>query len=291
MKFAFIEAEKAHFPVEFMCHTLEVSRSGFYAWRNRAPSQRRQQDATLSAQIKQVHQSSRGTYGRPRVHAALRARGVRISPKRIGRLMRQQGLHARRRRRFRSTTDSRHALPVAPNLLQRRFNVEAPDRAWVGDITYIPTAQGFLYLAVLLDLFSRRVVGWSMGPTLERSLCLAALQMALRTRHPAPGLVHHTDRGSQYASGEYQAALWTFGILGSMSRAGNCWDNAVAESFFATLKTELCDRVDFPTHAHARQALFEYIEVFYNRQRLHSALDYQSPAEYESLHYRAALAA
>jgi transposase InsO family protein len=274
-----------------MCRTLGVSRSGYYAWRHRRPSPRAQQDATLSAQIQQVHQHSRGTYGRPRVHAALRARGVQTSAKRVGRLMKQQGLHARRRRRFRPTTDAKHTLPVAPNVLERRFQVQAPDVAWVGDITYIPTAQGFLYLCVLLDLFSRCVVGWSMGATLERSLCLSALQMALQRRNPEPGLVHHSDRGSQYASGEYQAALWTFGVVGSMSRPGNCWDNAVAESFFATLKSELCQSVPFQTHAQARGALFEYIEVFYNRQRLHSTLDYRSPIEYEALYHHAARAA
>lgn len=284
MKFAFIQAQKACFPVEMMCQHLGVSRSGYYAFCHRRPSLRRQQDQALGAQIQAIHQQSRGTYGRPRVQAVLRSQGIKTSSKRVGRLMKQQGLHARRPRRYRRTTDSSHALPVAPNVLARAFWAQAPNQAWVGDITFIPTAQGWLYLAVLLDLFSRRVVGWSMSETIDRALCLSALQMAMQDRDPAPGLVHHTDRGSQYASGEYQTALLLFGLVGSMSRKGNCWDNAVAESFFATLKTELCHDRRFATRAEARQAIFEYIEVFYNRERLHSSLDYRSPTQYEALH-------
>lgn len=284
MKFAFISAQKAAFPIEFMCQRLQVSRSGYYAFCRRGLSARRQQDRVLDDKIEQIHRHSRGTYGRPRVHAALRAQGVRTSAKRVGRLMKQRGLCARRSRRYRSTTDSRHALPVAPNVLARAFWAQAPNQTWVGDITFIPTGQGWLYLSVLLDLFSRRVVGWSMGETIDRHLCLSALQMALRSRKPPPGLLHHTDRGSQYASSEYQAALLALGMVTSMSRAGNCWDNAVAESFFATLKTELCNHHRFKTRAEARQAIFEYIEVFYNRERLHSSLDYKSPTAYESQH-------
>lgn len=284
MKFAFIRAQKDCFPVEFMCEKLEVSRSGYYAYCGRKPSVRQQQDQALDQKIQQIHQDSRGTYGRPRVQAALRAQGIRTSVKRVGRLMKQRGLCARGQRRSRSTTDSGHALPVADNVLARAFYAQAPNQAWVGDITFIPTAQGWLYLAVLLDLFSRRVVGWSMSDIIDRHLCLSALQMALVNRKPEPGLLHHSDRGSQYASCDYQAALLAFGMVGSMSRKGNCWDNAVAESFFATLKTELCQNLPFATRAAARQAIFEYIEVFYNRERLHSSLDYRSPAEFESLH-------
>jgi len=291
VKFAFIQAQKAQFPVEMMCNHLGVSRSGYYAFCHRRPSARRQQDQQLSAKIQAIHQHSRGTYGRPRVHAALRSQGIKTSAKRVQRLMKHQGLQARRPRRYRHTTDSRHSMPVAANVLARAFWAQGPNQAWVGDITFIHTGQGWLYLAVLLDLFSRRVVGWSMAQRIDRNLCLSALQMALQSRNPPPGLVHHTDRGSQYASGEYQAALLTLGLVGSMSRKGNCWDNAVAESFFATLKTELCQDRRFATHAEARQAIFEYIEVFYNRQRLHSTLDYCSPSEYESLYNQAAQAA
>jgi transposase InsO family protein len=284
VKFAFIQAQKAEFPVEMMCQHLSVSRSGYYAFCHRGTSVHRQQDQALGDKIQAIHQQSRGTYGRPRVQAVLRAQGVKTSSKRVGRLMKQQGLQAKKRRRYRTTTDSGHTLPVAPNVLARAFWAQAPNQAWVGDITFIPTAQGWLYLAVLLDLFSRRVIGWSMGETIDRNLCLSALQMALHSRRPPPGLVHHTDRGSQYASADYQAALLCFGLVGSMSRKGNCWDNAVAESFFATLKTELCHHRRFTTHAEARQAIFEYIEVFYNRERLHSSLDYRSPSQYESLY-------
>lgn len=284
MRFAFIKAQKAQYPVQMMCQQLEVSRSGYYAFCHRGLSLHAQQDQALGEQIQRIYHRSRGTYGRPRVHAALRSQGVQTSSKRVQRLMKDQGLHARRPRRYRQTTDSGHALPVSPNILARAFWAQAPNQSWVGDITYIQTGQGWLYLAVLLDLFSRRVIGWAMGPQIDRDLCLAALEMALVGRTPPPGLVHHTDRGSQYASGDYQAALLTFGFVGSMSRPGNCWDNAVAESFFATLKAELCHRCCFATRAEAQQAIFESIEVFYNRERLHSALDYASPAEYERLH-------
>ncbi len=291
MRFAFIEAEKAHYPVALLCRHLAVSRSGYYAWRRRRACPRRQQDQELAQQVEAIHKQSRGTYGRPRVHAELRARGIRTSGKRVGRLMRERGLCARRPRRCPRTTDSRHSLPVAPNVLDRQFTTTAPDRVWVGDITYVRTEQGWLYLAVLLDLYSRRVVGWAMGETLERRLCLDALRMALGSRNPLPGLVHHTDRGSQYASHEYRELLQARGIQCSMSRRGNCWDNAVAESFFKSFRAELTDRVPFATRAQARRAIFEYIEVFYNRRRLHSSLGYRTPAQFESLYDPAAVAA
>lgn len=291
MKFAFVRARKAEFPVELMCRHFGVSRSGFYAFCHRGPSRRKVQDGVLSEAIAAIHRRSRGTYGRPRVQAALRSEGLGASSKRVGRLMKQQGLQASRRRRYRCTTDSGHKLPVAANVLARAFFAQAPCEAWVGDITFIPTAQGWLYLSVLLDLFSRRVVGWAMSETIDRSLCLSALRMALLTCQPKPGLLHHTDRGSQYASLDYQAALRTAGLVSSMSRRGNCWDNAVAESFFATLKQELCHLRNFASRDEARRAIFEYIEVFYNRQRLHSSLDYRSPIEYEALHANLMLAA
>ncbi|MGH8324795.1 MAG: IS3 family transposase, partial [Steroidobacteraceae bacterium] len=291
MKFALIDEEKAHFPICFMCRQLDVSRSGFYAWKVREPSEHAKEDAALTVEIGEAHRASRGRYGSPRIHAELRARGRRTSRKRVARLMRRQGLQARRKRRFRKTTDSRHGLPVAANLLQRNFSASAPDRIWVTDITYVWTRQGWLYLAAILDLFARRVVGWATSETLETSLCFDALRMALKSRRPPPGLIHHSDRGCQYASHGYRHVLKANGIVCSMSRKGDCWDNAVAESFFGSLKAELVDEADFASRSEARAALFEYIEVFYNRQRRHSRLAFVSPVEYESAFQKAALPA
>jgi transposase InsO family protein len=282
VKFAFIQAERAVFPVEFMCKHLGVSRSGYYAWLKRAASGRAIADEALGKRIAGIHRESRGTYGSPRVHARLAHEGVRVGRRRVARLMRAHGLTVRCRRRFRKTTDSRHGLPVAPNRLERRFDVAAPDQAWVGDVTYVWTDEGWLYLAVMLDLFSRRVVGWSMRDSLDRQLCLDALEMAVAARQPMPGLVHHTDRGAQYASAEYRQALVSGGLLASMSRTRDCWDNAVAESFFSTLKTELIHQRSFADATEARTAIFEYIEVFYNRQRAHSHCGYHAPAAYET---------
>lgn len=283
MKFAFIAAERAFFPITFMCAQLGVSRSGFYAWHARPRSARATEDEAMAATIVRVHEASRGTYGSPRVHAALRAEGCRTSRKRVIRLMRTQHLAARQRRRFRRTTQSRHDLPIAPNVLARQFEVASPNTVWVTDITYVPTREGWLYLAAIVDLFSRRVVGWSMSSSLETTLCLDALQMALQARKPLPGLVHHSDRGCQYASALYRRTLASHGLVASLSRKGNCWDNAVAESFFATLKGDLVDDATFETRAHARTAIFEYIEVFYNRQRRHSHLGYQAPVDFETV--------
>lgn len=280
MKFAFIRAEKAQFPIVVLCRVLGVSRSGFHAWSRRPTSKRACSDASLGAQIAEVHANSRGTYGSPRVHAELRARGSRVGAKRVARLMRERGLKSKRARRFKATTDSKHALPVARNLLMRNFTVEAPDKVWVGDITFVWTREGWLYLAVLVDLFSRAVVGWATSDRIDRALALDALAMARGRREVQRHLVHHTDRGSQYASTDYQDALTSAGIACSMSRKGNCWDNAVAESFFATLKSEL-DVDRFATRAEARSALFEYIEVFYNRARRHSFLGYETPLDAE----------
>jgi transposase InsO family protein len=281
VRFEFIQAEKAHFPVEVLCQHLGVSRSGFYAWSQRPESARQQADRALAAEVAQVHRDSRGTYGSPRVHAELRARGRRVSRKRVARLMGQQHLAARRRRRWVRTTDSSHGLPVAANVLERDFSPDKPNSTWATDITYVWTAEGWLYLAAVLDLFSRRVVGWAMSQSIDTLLVLSALEMALQQRQPAAGLVHHSARGSQYASADYQKALKASGLQCSMSRKGNCWDNAVAESFFSTLKTELVYQNDFATRQQARSVLFEYIEVFYNRQRRHSTLGYLSPVEYE----------
>ena len=281
MRFEFIQAQKAHFPVEFMCEQLEVSRSGFYAWRERPESARRQQDTQLAQQVAQAHRDSRGTYGSPRVHAELQAQGHKVGRKRVARLMREQELAARRRRRSVRTTHSQHRHPVAPNLLARDFSPDKPNSTWATDITYVWTAEGWLYLAVMLDLFSRRVVGWAMSEHIDTPLVLGALEMALQGRQPPQGLLHHSDRGSQYASTRYQQALACRGIHCSMSRKGNCWDNAVAESFFSSLKMELVYLKDFSSRHQARSAIFEYIEVFYNRRRLHSAVGYKTPSEVE----------
>jgi len=279
VKFRFIHAKKASTSVAFMCCQLGVSRSGYYAWAKRPESQRKKSDRELTAEVAAVHRESRGTYGSPRVHAELRARGRRVSQKRVARLMRQQGLAARRRRPFVRATDSKHAHPVAPNVVARDFLPPEPNCTWAGDITYVWTAEGWLYLAVVLDLFSRRIVGWSMGERIDRQLALAALDMALAGR-AAPAL-HHSDRGSKYASEDYQGRLAERGITCSMSRKGNCWDNAVVESFFSSLKMELVHTRSFRTREEAKLALFEYMEVFYNRRRRHSSLGYVSPAEYE----------
>lgn len=286
MKYAVIAQQHGAYPVRLMCRALAVSPAGYYAWRARRPSARVQADGALRARVQRVHARSDGTYGAPRVQQALRARGVRVAKKRVARLMREAGLVGRARRRFRgTTTESGHGYPVAPNRLGRRFGLTAGgglDRAWVSDLTYVPTRAGWLYLATVLDLASRRVVGWAMRDTLETDVAVSALRMALTARRPRPGLVHHSDRGVQYARGEYQALLAQHGLVPSMSRKGNCWDNAVAESFFATLEWELIQRHDWQTRAEARSAIFRYIEGWYNRERLHSTLGYRSPAQYEA---------
>lgn len=286
-KYAVIAAHRQHYPVALMCAALAVSPSGFYAAHarpRRAPSARVVADEALRLEVRAVHTKSRHTYGAPRVHQELRAHGTRVARKRVARLMREAGLAARQRRRSVRTTDSRHGEPVAPNTLARRFavaDVGGLDRVWVSDITYVPTREGWLYLAVVLDLGSRRVVGWAMRETLETELATAALRAALTDRRPGAGLLHHADRGSQYASHAYRALLAAHQVTESMSRRGNCWDNAVAESFFATLEHELLAESDFPSRQAARRAIFEFIEVWYNRQRRHSSLGYVSPAEYE----------
>ena len=284
MKYACIVHHRHQFPVALMCRALGVSRSGFYAAQRRPASARACVDQRLRGEIAVIHHQSRKTYGSPRVHAALRAQGVCCSRKRIERLMRAEGLQAKRQRRGRSTTNSNHAHPIAANLVQRRFSVGelgSINTVWAGDITYVPTREGWLYLAIVLDLASRTVVGWAMQTTLEQSLTQAALRMAVMRRQPKPGVVHHSDRGVQYAAGDYQALLASSGMTPSMSRKGDCYDNAVVESFFATLEWELIAPADWHTRAEARAAIFEYIEVWYNRQRRHSALGYLSPVDYE----------
>jgi putative transposase len=279
--FEFIAAEKAQYPVDFVCNVLGVSRAGYYAYSTRPTSKHAARDEALAARIGKVHAESRRIYGSPRVHRELIARGERVSRKRVARLMKARELCGKRRRRFRVTTQSEHTFPVARNVLARQFKASAPNEKWVGDITYLWTREGWLYLATLIDIFSRRVVGWSMSERLTTDLPLAALRMALKSRRPARGLLHHTDRGSQYASADYRRVLADSHARVSMSRKGNCWDNAVAESFFATLKVELVRGLDFATREEARVAVFEYIEVFYNRKRRHSAIGYVSPNEFE----------
>ncbi len=282
MKFGFIQTEKAIYPVRMLCRTLLVSASGFYAWCRRGLSLRAQEDAALKVEIRAAHAASGKTYGSPRVYEDLKADGQQVGRKRVARLMREEGLEGQRKRRFRVTTDSRHSHPVAANELNRNFTTSAPNKVWVTDITYIWTREGWIYLAAILDLFSRRVVGWSMDSHLDRTLALDALGMALRTRRPEAGLVHHSDRGVQYASEDYRSRLRERGIVCSMSRKGDCWDNAVAESFFSTLKAELVHRNDYVSRSQARASVFEYIEAFYNGRRRHSALGYVSPVEHES---------
>ena len=280
-RYRFIRAERATYLIVVLCRVLRVARSAYYAWARRGVSARATADEELAARIAVVHARSRRTYGAPRVHADLRAAGVRCARKRVARLMRAAGLvgcHWRRRTR---TTVAEPAHTPVPNLVARDFQATAPDRLWIGDITYVATAEGWLYLAVLVDVYSRRVIGWAMADHLRTELALDALRMALRARRPGAGLVHHTDRGCQYTAASYRAALAARGVTASMSRAGECLDNVMAESFFATSKAELIDTTTWPTRDAARLAIFEWIEVWYNRQRRHSALNYLTPVAHE----------
>lgn len=282
MRFAFIRDHKAEFPVEVLCDALKVSRSGYYAWSRRPPSPAALRRGRLVAEIRRAHGESRATYGSPRVFRTVKARGVPCCENTVAKLMRAERVRAKARRPFVvRTTDSRHDRPVAANTLGREFYPGRPNATWTADITYVPTAEGWLYLAVVLDLFSRRVVGWATADHLRSELACDALRMALEHRRPRGGLLHHSDRGVQYASESYGRLLAEHGIEPSMSRTGNCRDNAVTESFFSTAKRELTHHESYATREEARRSLFEYIEVFYNRQRLHSTLGYRSPAEYE----------
>lgn len=283
MRYKFIDAEKAVYPILVLARVLKVSRSGYYAWLSRKTSPRAVENARLLELIREIHASSRRCYGSPRITRELRSRKIRVSKNRVARLMRIHGIRSLHRRRFRLTTRSSRRRPVAPNLLQRNFTAEQPNQVWAGDITYIWTVQGWLYLAVLLDLYSRRVVGWSMSERITDDLTISALEMALQERRPDPGLIHHTDRGSQYASGAYLERLGAHGLRASMSRRGDCWDNAVSESFFASLEKELLRDRTFISRNQARHAIFDYIEVFYNRARRHSTINYLSPADFEAL--------
>jgi putative transposase len=284
--FEVIAAEEANFPIKLMCKLLEVARSGYYAWKERVPSERAKENEVLAKEIEDIHGGSRKTYGSPRVLEELRARGRKIGRKRVARIMREKGIYGRRKRKFRKTTDSNHKHPVADNVLDRNFTVDKPDKVWVADITYIWTLQGWLYLAVIIDLFSRRVVGWSMADHMRTELVQDALRAALGHREPSEdGLLFHSDRGSQYAADDYREALRAAGIECSMSRKGECWDNAVAESFNSTIKTELVHRTIFLTREIAKTIIAEWIEVFYNRQRRHSTIGYSTPVAFEESFY------
>jgi putative transposase len=281
MKYQFIEQYKQEFPVVVMCRVLEVSESGFYAWRKRPESHHTREDARLTTDIQRLFVVRRGVYGSPRLHADLKDEGWRCSRKRIARLMRENGMDARRKRYHPVTTKSNPKHSFAPNLLQQDFTASQPNEKWTGDITYIPTTEGWLYLAVILDVFSRRVIGWAMSARCDELLVETALRMALARRQPGRGLLHHTDRGSQYTSRAYRQVLEQVEITVSMSGKGNCYDNAVTESFFGSVKDECVHRTVYRTHEDARRSLFEYLEVFYNRQRRHSSLGYLSPAAFE----------
>ncbi len=287
MRYGFIRDPRTRWPVRVQCRVLKVSTSGYYAWTRRPSRAGSRRRARLRAAIGAVHAQSRRTYGSPRVHAALRRDGVRCCVNTVAKIMRQDGLKAKTQRKFKATTDSSHGLPVAANLLDRRFVQVRPNRAWVSDITYIPTDEGWLYLATELDLYSRRIVGWAMSDRMTSQWVIDALTMALEQRRPAAGLIHHSDRGSQYASRVFGRVLADHGMRCSMSRKGDVYDNAVAESFFGTLQTELVsfagDHGRYATRAAAKRAIFEWIEVFYNRQRLHSSLGYRTPAEFETV--------
>jgi putative transposase len=281
MKYAFIAAHMAAFSMSLMCRVLGVSRSGYYAWCKAPVSRRSLKNQELLEKIKAVHKKSKQRYGSPRVHEQLLADGERCGRGRVARLMSANGICSKQKRKFVVTTDSKHDLPVAANILDRKFSVEEPNSVWLSDITYIPTDEGWLYLAGVIDLCSRTAVGWSMSDSLDKELVMDALTMAYGRRHPGVGLIHHSDQGSQYASEAYCTLLHDYGMKMSMSRKGNCWDNAVMESFFGTLKKELVHHKRYRTRAEARKDIFEFIEVFYNRERLHSSLGYMSPLNYE----------
>jgi transposase InsO family protein len=282
MKYWFIEKHQRKYPIGQQCRVLGVSRSGYYAWRERQKKKTHDPNRALIEHIWRIHNKSRRTYGSPRIHAELRAEGMVYNRKRIARLMRQEGIQGRRKRRKAVTTDSKHPYPVAPNLLNRQFEAQAPNEKWVADITYIPTREGWLYLAAVLDLYSRKAVGWSMSSQVTADLVEDALRMALYERQPDPGLLHHSDRGSQYASEQIRRILAANRIQVSMSRTANCYDNAVMESFFSTLKCEWVHHQVYKTRMEASKDIFEYIAGFYNTVRRHSTLGYVSPNQFEA---------
>lgn len=285
MKYAWISAHRDSYPVNLMCDVLEVSTSGYYDSLKATPSTRQQRREAIAAAAEAAHFDNHGVYGYRKVHDELCDRQIDCCPETVRRVLREKGLFSRVKRKFVATTDSRHDHPVAANVLERDFHADAPNQKWSGDITYIPTRRGWLYLAVVMDLFSRRIVGWATAASLHATLVENALGMALARRKPEAGLLHHSDRGSQYAAADFQRLLAVHDITCSMSRKGNCWDNAPTESFFGKLKTEWVYGVDYDDHDEANQHLFEYIEVFYNRKRKHAALGYQTPAAFEEAFY------
>ena len=281
MKYAWIDGQRKAYPLPAMCATLSVSLSGYQAWRRGgAPDRKRLTDVQMLALIRAIHTEFKGAYGSPRMSEELRGRGFPASKERVERLMRENGIRARHKRRFKATTDSKHGLPVAPNLLDRNFTPVAPNRVWAADLTYIWTAEGWLYLAVVLDLFNREIIGWSLKPRMTKDIVIDALTMAWFRRKPAPGLIHHSDRGSQYASHAFQARLKAYGMICSMSRKGNCWDNAPTESFFNSYKNERVHGTRYETRTEAIADAFDYIEPFYNRRRRHSTLGCTSPQDF-----------
>jgi transposase InsO family protein len=286
MRFQFIEDHRDEFPVRRMCKVLEVSPSGYYAWRDRPPSAREMANRELTEEIKVAFEESGETYGSPRIYQVMRKLGLMCSKNRVARLMRAEGLRAKQTRRLRATTKRNKAHRAAPNRLKRDFSADRPNQKWLADITYIPTLEGWLYLAAILDLFSRRIVGWAMSNRMTSELTLLALHMAIRRCRPGPGLIHHSDQGSQYTDGDYQALLTAHGAQPSMNGVGNWYDNAPMESFFATLKSELIHHRHYRTRNEASPDVFYYIEGFYNRRRLHSSLDYESPEAYEQLYHK-----
>jgi len=281
MKYAWIDTQRNVYPLPVMCKTLEVSISGYRAWKGGGtPNRLRLTDAQLLAVIHAIHTQIKGAYGSPRILREIRARGFPVSKERVERLMRENGIRGRHKRRYKATTDSKHSLPVAPNLLDRNFSPAAPNQAWGADLTYLWTDEGWLYLAIVLDLFNREIVGWSIKPRMTADIVTDALTMAWFRRRPAAGLIHHSDRGSQYASHLFQEKLTEYGMICSMSRKGNCWDNAPTESFFNSLKNERGHGTRYESRAEAIADLFDYIEVFYNRSRRHSTLGYTSPTQF-----------
>lgn len=276
-----MKVQEKEFPVEFMCGIFRISSSGYYAWRKRDNGMREAEELKLLRAIEDIHKSSRKNYGSPRVYAQLKGMGHSVGKTKVERTMKKHGIRAKTKRKFRVTTDSKHNLPVAPNLLKRNFSPEKPNQTWAADITYVWTREGWLFLAVIVDLFSRQVVGWSLDKTMTKELVCSALRQACFRRKPGTGLVFHSDRGSQYCSREFRKQLKAYRMVQSQSRKANCWDNACVESFFHTLKTEMIYHEDFETRDQARRAIFEWVEAFYNRQRLHSTLGYKSPIDFE----------
>ena len=287
MKFQFIRDQSEGFQIRRMCRVLEVSASGYYAWLNRPESSRVRENRRLVVEIKVIHKENRGVYGSPRIQAELKEREIHVSENRVARLMRDNGIAAKQKKKYKTTTDSNHGHLAAPNILGRDFEADGPDQKWLADITYIPTREGWLYLAAVLDLYSKLIVGWSMSSRMTKKLVLDALNMAVDRRRPGPGLIHHSDQGRQYASKAYRKKLKSHRMICSMRRKGDCWDNAPMESWFHSLKTELVAHKDYLSRTQAKADIFEYIEVFYNRSRKHSALGYMNPAQYEMINMAA----